>query len=367
MRRLSTMLFLAIVLTFAGVPLAQAQSLSFLCGSTGLKSIFKGPCVDSSEDEEMRPFPPEPPEPITIEILFPVADAKFFFGESDDPEKLEFEAWAKVTPPRYEDEVEWTVDDIGSSGKTIEPGRGARVTVSFQGLPEDNGDFGEKTITASVRGQSDSRTLKVFFLSVHKTHPGEGAGETPNWYYYWSQTKAAQGRAPFLGYVSTLPVSTGATIGRYVATDDRLWLSDLVVQDDTCTDRKTYDSAIYPEDASGIDCFGEIVRHEWQHRVEEIAWWRGTSLIDKFARDPDRDTLPAFVEQAGPCSPAPNVRCGGCREGFMDPTARHTCNALPFNDGTDREVFAYYKGWTWPINSANTEDWSTCGKQWPCK
>ena len=27
---------------------------------------------------------------------------------------------------------------------------------------------------------------------------GDGSGETPNWYYYWSQTSAAQGRAAFL-------------------------------------------------------------------------------------------------------------------------------------------------------------------------
>ena len=332
--------------------------------STGLTAIFNGPCVDSFDDEEMRPFPPDPitPDPITIEILLPVIDAKFFFGE-DDPEKLEFDAWALVTPPRYEDEVEWTVDDIGSSDKTIDPGRGARVKVTFQGLPEDNDDFGEKTITASVRGQSASRTFKVFFIRDHKTHPGEGSGETPTWFYYWSQTRAAQGHAAFFRYVSTIPVSTGATIGRYVPSDDRLWLSDLIVEDETCTDRKNYGS---PEDASGIDCFGEIVRHEWQHRKEEIAWWRGTSLIEKFAGDLDRDKLPTAYEEAGPCSPEPNVRCGGCREGFLSMETWFTCVARPFSYVTDREIFAYYEGWKWVITSVRTEDWSTCGQQWPC-
>lgn len=363
MRRQMMLLALAIVLVLAPVRSAAAQSLSFLCGSTGIRVLSKGPCVDTFEGEEMRPFPPEE---ITIEILFPVADSKFVFGLSDDPEKLEFEAWAKVTPARYEDEVEWSVYDIGNSEKTMEPGRGARTMVSFEGLPEDNNDFGEKTITATVRGRKASRTFRVFFAASHKTHPGEGSGETPNWYYYWSQTSAAQGRAAFLRYVAVIPVSTGATIGRYVPDDDRLWLSDLIVEDDSCTDRSLYDPVNHPDDASGIDCFAEIVRHEWQHRVEHIAWWRGTDLFDKFLLDPDRDTLPTFVENAGPCSPAPKVRCGGCREGFMDPSARHTCNALPFNDGTDREIYAYYKGWEWVLTSADKEDWSACGKQWPC-
>lgn len=357
MRPLSTVLFLAIILGHAGVSPAYPQPLAFLCASTGLTSVFKGPCVDTFIDEEMRPFPPEPP--VTIKIELPGSGDQFFFN-SGDPGTLEINAVAVVTPSEYEDQVEWKMTDVGSSTKRFEPSQGANVTIKFEGLPKNNSDFGAKTITARVQGKSDSVDIEVFFFPLAKNHAGKGQGETPNWFYYWMQTQAAQAPESKVRYISKIPPgnrSGDTPIGRYERGGDVILISDLAYSSSTCTRRK--EAGHGTKNATEIDCFAEVLRHEARHRYEEWEWWRKGSnvflrFVESFVHDRDLDLVPAWLEKAEP----------GCVDTNMySCTDRPTFTTAP-KTVPDTELYAYYEGWKWVLESAKREDWSFGGQQW---
>lgn len=98
--------------------------------------------------------------------------------------------------------------------------------------------------------------------------------------------------------------------------------------------------------ATGIDCFAEVVRHEWQHHLDDLSWWPNGYII---LLDSHFDRLPQDVELREP----------GCI--YLCPWS---CRDRPFSDVTDRELNAYWAGWTWVIGTADRDDWSCGGKQW---
>ncbi len=346
------------------VPAAEAQAQS------ALEFLCNGPirCVDVAADEEMRPFPePEPiPEDLSITIMLPTAGDNFAF-DSADPGKLEISATAIVTPLEYASEVEWEMSDIGRTKATVNPERGQTVKITLEGLPERNNHFGNKTITAKVRGKSAKVTVQVFYNATANNHPGDGAGSTPNWFHYWKETSAAQGHEGFLRYISALAGSNDPNdipIGRYIAPRDRLYLTDLVQSSAGCTARAT---ARGGANATGIDCFAEIIAHEWQHREEEMDWWAGVNFFVYRARDWDYDGVPRSVEKSEP----------GCRDDHVSEVeiafskwrekridTWYTCTGRPFPNVTDRELYAYDVGWDWGLGIADNVDWSEGGKQW---
>ena len=101
-----------------------------------------------------------------------------------------------------------------------------------------------------------------------------------------------------------------------------------------------------------------------QHRTDAIDWWgspagpNSVSIPEWFLRDWDHDQVPNTVEDL----------LAGCKVGTWTPTLAlgrdtwYTCNARPFDDVTDAEINAYWKGWTWPLGSVDGDDWS-CGPQ----
>jgi hypothetical protein len=349
------------------VSAVHAQStLEFLCSGP----IF---CVDVAANEEMRPFQEEePPEDLTITILLPTPDDNFAF-DSASTGKLEIDATALVRPPEYADEVEWEASDIGRTKATVSPARGQIVKITYEGLPERNNRFGNKTITAKVRGKSAKVRIQVFFNATAKNHPGEDAGSSPNWFHYWKQTEAAQGHEDLLGYTREFRGSNNDPdlnpIGRYILPRDRLYLTDLVESSPGCTDRSTSTGG---PNATGIDCFAEIVAHEWQHRDEEMEWWDGLKsyygwVLAYKMMDWDWDGVPRSVEQSEP----------GCRDDWLSEAeiafkkwqeerieTWYTCTNRPFAPVTDRELYAYQVGWGWGLGTAYNVDWSEGGKQW---
>lgn len=120
----------------------------------------------------------------TIVIVRPQPDQDQMFRSG----KLVMDTEAKVEPSKYEKDVVWEVQDIQGSTKTISPEKGAKVTITFDGLPSDNGQFGEKLITAKVRGQQDQVKVRTFFERDGKDNPG---GQDRNWFYYWRQGAVA--------------------------------------------------------------------------------------------------------------------------------------------------------------------------------
>jgi len=319
-------------------------------------------------DTAPRKPPEEPREPPEVIIVRPATDAQFAFDEKR-PGVLEIPAQAQVSGD-CGDAVTWRVDEVGASKRSVSPDSPSNdVLIRFEGLPAKNTDFGEKTITASACGASDSVTVRVFFPPAQTNHSGPGAGETPNWFFYWGQTRAAGGVGSFLKYARKIPASNrpgDLVIARFVPDDQKILLSDLVPTFERCTDRMLWgrdnptraaQRGIVLRPATGIDCFAEVVMHEWQHRVEYYQW--------AGKEDRDDDGVPREVEEV----------TVGCRDddlGVGDlafSTDRrekswYSCAQRPFKDVTDREINGYYAGWKWPVGKADGEDWSRCGKQW---
>ena len=294
-----------------------------------------------------------------VEIITPNDNGEFTFNGAA-PGQFTLLATATTTPPEYADQVEWELEGVGKARITYDPPRGGETRIVVEGLPRGNDDFGEKKLTARIPGDSDDITIKVYFSPKARNHPGEGAGETPNWFHYWRETAAVQGRKDILEYSGKLaPVNRpgDSVLGRHDKDDDRLHLSDLIASSRNCTRRK--EGGHGTENARGIDCFAEVIRHENTHRGEWHRWWlSGTNQFTRFLHlldeDGDGDYVPTWVEENEPgCSDDNRWSCNG------RPTFTSAPQQVP-----DTELYAYFEGWKWPLKGARTEDWSYCGQQW---
>ena len=359
MKRLTGFLVAILPLALASTPLpVVGQGLQFLCKGGA-------PCVDLNNREQMTPFPwtPDPEEEVLLVIVSPVDDAQVVFN-SEDHGVLRIRAAAWVDPPEYAPYIEWEMDAIGPVEAEIIPQEGPAVEIVFYGLPENNSDFGAKTIRARVRDASDEVTVEVFFNGLARNNPGPD--NEPNWVYYWRQTSAAQG----IDFVYQ-PSPAGSpdpgenrVIGRYLYDADRIELYDALATD----------GCSYRADGSyawSIDCFAETLRHENWHRQELKQWWdhRTTGPADSGAdpadlpmwrysarilanlagQDVDFDMVPTEVEMNTP----------GCS--WLRP---RSCPLRPDSTLLDLEMNAYWVGWSWPLDSVDDEDWAAGGKQW---
>jgi hypothetical protein len=300
-----------------------------------------------------------------VVITRPYDHYKISYDDSADG-RLEFEAQAMVSPVDCAKDVVWSAGAIGDIEATIEPQTGDNVRISYKGLPEHNDDFGPLQISARVLGAGENREILTFFDGTAKNHPGEGSGETPNWFYYWEQTQANGGIEAH--YVSSMPdCGGGIPAARYVFDDDRLYLSDKVV-DSYCVRR----NGVEAQGSAGIDCYAELVRHENHHRVELRSWWPveyglvtlnppncDDSITNAFKKfngiDSDLDQVPDYIEDelnaTRLCDKDNKTSCSG-RPLHLTPSVR------------DVEMNAYDVGWLWQRGDADAEDWSECGQQW---
>lgn len=299
-----------------------------------------------------------------VVITSPYDGYKFSFDNSAEG-RLEFDAQAMVSPADCADEIFWSAAAIGDIEATIKPATGEKVSIRYKGLPENNDDFGPLQISARVLGAGENRELLTFFNGTAKNHPGGGAGETPNWFYYWGQTQA-NGEIE-AHYVPSMPdCGGGIPAARYVFDEDRIYLSDKVVNV-YCVRR----NGVEAQGSEGIDCYAELIRHENHHRVELHSWWpvkyglvtlNPPSCDDFIANtfkqfngiDSDRDQVPDYVEEAlnatRHCDKDNNMSCSG--------------RPLHLSGVRDVEMNAYDVGWMWGRGDADIEDWSECGRQW---
>jgi hypothetical protein len=132
-------------------------------------------------------------------------DARDFAFDKSEPGVLEVAAQARA---RYNGtdaskELAWTFEPIGAASTTKrEPARpvGASAHVRYVGLPEFAAAFGAKTIDATLTKGSCACArhgrFRAFFSPTATNHPpavaGVAPGESPspNWYFYYSQTRA---------------------------------------------------------------------------------------------------------------------------------------------------------------------------------
>jgi len=300
-----------------------------------------------------------------VNILSPYD--RFKVSYDDSPRGvLEFEAAAMVTPEDCADEIVWTANPIGETEAAIKPPTGNEVSVRYEGLPESNDDFGPVRFSARVLGAGETREVLAFFEEGAANHPGNRAGETPNWFYYWEQTQANGGLEAH--YLSSMPdCGGGIPAARYVFDDDRLYLSDKVVSA-YCVPR----NGVELNGSEGIDCYAELVRHENHHRIELHSWWPVEyglvtlnppncddvlgNLFKKFhGIDSDLDQVPDHIEEAL----NPTRLC--------DKGNKRSCSGRPLHIAPgvrDVEMNAYDVGWAWQRGAARSQDWSRCGQQW---
>jgi len=116
--------------------------------------------------------------------------------------------------PRESEEVNAQVlhiDGIGSRrtvvpASTLPAPKGRKFTVVYEGLPEDNNEFGRKIVKATLKVDSckkeETREVQIFYPRDENNNP---AGKHPNWFYYWKQTPAARpfGQNVRIGYHCT--------------------------------------------------------------------------------------------------------------------------------------------------------------------
>lgn len=229
----------------------------------------------------------------TIQIVSPKADEDQVFKSG----KLEIKAEAKVKPSKYEKDVVWEIEDVQGSKKTIKPTKGSKVTITFDKLPSDNNQFGEKTITASVNGKQDQVKVRFFFERDGKDNLG---GKDPNWFYYWKQ-----------GAVTGLNDFTYKTGGSgYDPSSDKLFISDeakgelpsgqvpLKPQVTRQGDTKpcTVQASITFKATDGVYSAARLVAHEMEHQ----RLTRMTKGGKDFAIDKDGDGVRNDIEIKSP-------------------------------------------------------------------
>lgn len=264
-------------------------------------------------------------------------------------------------------EIEWEIDQVGSpTTRTDEPTNrtGDHIKFTYQHLPRQNSDFGPKQLKARTTGKcacNQAQTVRFFYIDEDSNHPDDAS---PNWYYYWKQTGAVPASArPMLEYRAVIVGRNiqGTSIAEYDGLREKILLSKALFTEGACRDEVDANRVRTSRPhAKGIDCFGETVRHELQHRADAIEWWgdpkgaEGAGNASALINDADGDHLPLSWE----------ARLPGC-----SPISSTSCDARPFLDATDAEINAYRQGWTWQLGSVDKEDWS-CGpmsKQWAGK
>lgn len=252
---------------------------------------------------------------------------------------LEVDAAAHASPEAWGEDLEWTFPEIAGSDLTADPEnrRGTEVTFTYEGLPSKNADFGRKEVGVEFRELADrcenppKRAVKVFWDLDATNNPD---GSVPNWFYYWKQTRAAQGHGdailldsscPYWGYFDGYDYPDKANV---------IYLCDW--GEGPFSSANDYTGKL----VEGIDHYASTVLHEWTHLENYHDWW--PEGYDR-SKDADRDLVPDDRE-------APYG---------MNPTMRDTFG-LGFRDV---EVPAYLQEHTWTNGSCNGEDWSDPGKQ----
>lgn len=239
--------------------------------------------------------------------------------------------------------LSWDLDDIASSTKTSNPNppKGASVTFTYTGLPPTNGGFGRKTLTLSHPKACEAKTQKVeiFFTEAATNHPGEGAGVTPNWFFYWRQTAAG------FGTVIYDAAAASPTI-RYVAGS---WVS--VLNDAGTGDYSPPMGDNAGNNLNGIDNFAHACRHEGFHVTNSNNWYPGGYNA---AIDADGDWIPDANEAALGGTAAAPINGGPFLPGVEDSNG----------DGyRDDEDYTYHAQTPWTEGSADDEDWANPGHQ----
>lgn len=330
------------------------------------------------------------PHAVTVCVMDSVYTAdgiKDFSFTSGDPGRavVDVRSRATVAGRDASPEIKWTLEPM-NGGTTLSPAEatGSSASFTYETLPTKNDAFGKKRVTTTVASEGCECTrasfVRIFFPPLATNNPsGTALERTANFFYYWMQSPAVTSgvNTPYYAYRPVLLDINGSggvpAIGRFVPGEDRIYIARAIMQVG-CRGRPLNGTRSSGPGNTGIDCFAETLRHEWQHRVDYQTWWPNgyddpstvaygwdftSALAKALATDADGDKVPASLEATLP----------GCRDAVaIDEASRrrnmYSCDGRPFDDVTDMEIYAYYAGWKWQRGKADDEDWSCGGKQW---
>lgn len=323
--------------TFEDIPLPS--SVGPLTGSRDIPAVPGGGTATRTFTWNLRPAGKDQPN---LRILRPQTDEKLVYENG----KLVIPAEASVEPAEYEKDVVWEIDNIQGSNKTISPARGSKVTMTFNKLPQDNDQFGEKKITARVKGAEDHVTIRVFFSKDDHDNPG---GKDPNWFYYWRQ--GVVGGLEGFQYKPGGSYFDPAT-GELVVSDDAAGSAGggsvpLAGGKTGCTMGA---HSIDLVDTEGVDTVARVVAHELKH--EELFQGTVNKKTGKASRMKDRDSdgVPDRMESSSPYC--------------LDPMSDNTHN-LPADHGTgDTETLAISAEAASQGRANHNLDWASPGSQY---
>jgi hypothetical protein len=287
------------------------------------------------------------------EIDMPAPNSDYVLN-GDNPAVIESRAIVGVKPSAFGDDARWKLPELAGPAKmTPENGKGWSLLWRYEGLPEKNSSFGKREFKvqfdelAGICPDPKPQPVRFFFTRDAENNP---EGLTPNWFYYWSQTRAGMGLGSRILYAELLPGECdGKILGFYLGFNkldqrDKIYICNLKPFNFYRT------NAVTLRVTEGIDVFGSVVLHEWTHNLNAKDWWpkgipRNLCYPKMTAACPDKDDdyVPDNREAAYGLSPL-----------------THDTLGLGFDD---LEYPAYLQDNTWPNGSANREDWAVPGKQ----
>ena len=321
----------------------------------------------------------------SLVVELPKRDTFVAFDDSEAG-RLEIQLSASVSGDVCEGaEVHWSAEEIPGSTKSFVSADGSPtnvgedVTLVYEGLPEHNREFGPKTIRATVGSTSKTVPLQVFFDSSATNHGGEGNGETPNWFYYWRQTSAGIAQnwywatpppdaPPHYDEQNRVLTLTDARYDKdcggikwggsshFGGYSDPNGMDHITVCDDA---RKRLHFTRTGRTTWGIDTYGIVLMHEWQHKINFEAWGWDTLHVRWY----DDKTLWSNGEWNTDAWEDAVEEVDGV--GDVDGIPAKDWDAILARLGFELE---HHQVWevqrAWVMGSADDEDWSECGKQW---
>ncbi|NLD72132.1 MAG: hypothetical protein GX649_05375 [Chloroflexi bacterium] len=265
---------------------------------------------------------------------------------------LDVDMEANVSPTAWGEDLTWEMPEFGGQSPNYDPEdqQGATMHVWYEGpAPERNSAFGELEITTRFEEMADRceapepHKIRVFFPHRSYNNPD---GHVPNWYYYWTDTPAAQGHESAIIYDSAC-----STYGYYNGFGDPAEANHIYVCDIFSSGNPST-NPVTGKVTEGIDLFAATVLHEWTHLENRNDWWGATGYD-------------AQVDAAGNLAPTEGDRDADMvkdsREAAygLSPRTRDSLG-LGFRDS---EYPAYLQEDTWPSGSADKQDWADPGKQ----
>ena len=315
---------------------------------------------------------------VKLMIVRPEDNSRHVFSDehllSEHSNKLTLELEVRTVPERYADSVEWTIPEIEGSHRTIIPAstlstpKGRKLTVVYKGLPENNNEFGRKTVKVTLKVDSctmeEAREVQFFYPKDEKNNPG---GKYPNWYYYWKQTPAAR---PFGQNVSIkyhcedIPINkckcvNGGVVGQYnpyysnyktinvcnlktnTADPDTFLIKLPAVKQSVLSTLSERNFLSY----TYIDTFAVALMHEFTHFNNFHTFWPDGW---KESEDRDEDDIPDRLE-AG--------------MGF-EPVVKQTY-WRDFELTDDEEFLTLEATYDYQVGTYDKYDWAKPGKNWP--